>query len=152
VWRGWLGVSRKKGIAVTGGLAVVGVGLLAGLTVVALLAVLLVWLFRKAWKQRGMLGCLVSVAVALTLTMETVVYVAYDFGFQLLGPLCLPLISYGGQFMVLHLALLGLALSVFREESLPLRAQAGRSLLFSKPAWIVCLDGDLVFRLSLLKK
>lgn len=128
-------------------------GWLAGLAVMGLLAVMLAWMFRKACKQRGMLGFLVSMAAVLTLGMETAAYAAFNLGFQMFGPLSLPLISYGGRFMVVHMALVGLTLSVFREERLPLkeRAQAKGRNLAAEP-WVMWQSGDLVIRTSRWKK
>lgn len=73
-------------------------------------------------KQRSILGLLVSLAVLLTFTLQTIGYVAYNLGFMLLSPLSLPLISYGSTATVVNLALIGLMLSVFRGQEAALDA------------------------------
>lgn len=93
----------------------------AGLALIGLLVLLLALACRRAVRQRGMLGSLLSTAAVLTLGGEVALYVMADLGFLLLGPIALPFLSYGRCYMVLNLFLAGLMMSVFREERLPQR-------------------------------
>lgn len=127
-------------------------GLLAGLALVGLLTALIVWMFRKALRQQGMLGCLLSLSAACVLGIQLVLYTAQNLGLSLFGALSLPLLSYG-RYTVVNLALIGLALSVFREERLP--GQNGLSVRRAgnaEKALIFWRDGDLVIGLSRLRK
>lgn len=94
-------------------------GWAAGLALVAALVLLLAVALRRCFRQKGMLGFLLSLAAVLILGMEAAGYVIYNLGFGFFGVLALPFLSYGGRYMVVNLALAGLLMSVFREERLP---------------------------------
>lgn len=90
---------------------------------VAALAALLLWLLVKGLRQSYLPGRLVVLAVVLTLGFQTVFSVALNFGFVLLHA-SLPLIV--GNFQtVADMALIGLALSVFRGDSIARDGPAG---------------------------
>lgn len=55
-----------------------------------------------------------STAILSTLLIETLFYLAANLGFLELSTLPLPLLSYGGTGLVLHMVLIGFLLSVFR--------------------------------------
>lgn len=81
----------------------------------AALAALLLWLLVKGLRQSYLPGRLVVLAVVLTLGFQTLFSAALNFGFVLFSA-SLPLIV--GNFQtVIHMALIGLALSVFRGDS-----------------------------------
>ena len=90
---------------------------------VTALAVLLLWLLVKGLRQSYLPGRLVVLAVVLSLGFQTVFSVALNFGFVLLHA-SLPLIV--GNFQtVADMALIGLALSVFRGDSVAREEPAG---------------------------
>lgn len=81
-------------------------------------------------QQKSVLGFLVSLAIISTFALQCVIYIASNSGFFFFSPLSLPLISYGGQALVINMCLIGLLLSVFRTGDLvrdKARAAAGRS-------------------------
>lgn len=94
-------------------------GWAVGLALVAALVLLLAVALRRCFRQKGMLGFLLSLAAVLTLGAETTIYVLNNLGFGPIGLVALPFLSYGGRYMVVNLALAGLLMSVFREERLP---------------------------------
>ena len=80
------------------------------------LAVFLISGFWLTFRQKSLLGFLVSLAVMLTLTFETCNYIAWNLGLMLVSPITLPLISYGNAALCIHLLLIGIMLSVFRSD------------------------------------
>lgn len=86
------------------------------LVLVAALAGLLLWLLVKGLRQSYLPGRLVVLAVVLTLGLETLFSVALNLGFVLFSA-SMPLIV-GNLQTVIDMALIGLALSVFRGESI----------------------------------
>lgn len=82
--------------------------------IMGMLTVFIVKGFIMCFKQKSVLGLLVSISVLLTFTFQVINYVIYNLGFGLLGPLSLPLFSYGNTALMINLALIGLMLSVFR--------------------------------------
>ena len=81
--------------------------------IMGVLAIFIAFGLTRCFRQRSGLGFLVSLAVMLTFSVQTVMYVIYNLGF-LFVQISLPLISFGNTAMVVNLALLGFMLSVFR--------------------------------------
>ncbi len=108
------------------------VGWIAFIIVMAVFAAFLFVGFRLCFKQKNMLGRAVSLAVMLTLALQTVFYVASNLGFILFSSI-LPLVSYGNTATVVNMALIGVMLSAFRTGSLvkdrPLERQASATRL-----------------------
>lgn len=126
-------------------------GWAVGLGLVAALVLLLAVALRRCFRQKGMLGFLLSLAAVLTLGAETAIYVLNNLGFGPMGLVALPFLSYGGRYMVVNLALAGLLMSVFREEHLP-QAQKREMPRFRRK-WITLReDGAVVILLPWVKK
>lgn len=89
----------------------------------AALAVLLLWLLVKGLRQSYLPGRLVVLAVTLTLGFQTLFSAALNFGFVLFSA-SLPLVVGNFQTAV-DMALIGLALSVFRGDSVAREEPAG---------------------------
>ena len=90
-------------------------GWISVIPVFGLLLLFIVKGFRLCFRQKNVLGLLVSVSIMMTLTMQTICYVLLNFGLYLLSNISLPLIvqfSSWGYFV--NMALVGLMLSVFR--------------------------------------
>lgn len=86
------------------------------LVLLAALTLLLVWMLMKCFRQSYLPGRLVVLAVVLTLGLETLFSVALNLGFVLFSA-SMPLVV-GNLQTVVDMALIGLALSVFRGESI----------------------------------
>ena len=86
------------------------------LVLLAALAALLVWMLAKGLRQSYLPGRFVVLAVVLTLGLQTLFSAALNFGFVLFSA-SLPLIV-GNLQTVVDMALIGLALSVFRGGSI----------------------------------
>lgn len=69
-------------------------------------------------KQKSVLGQLVSLAIILTFALQCFIYIVSNLGFLLFGPLAMPLISYGGRFLLTNMFLIGFLLSTFRTGDL----------------------------------
>ncbi|MEU2349557.1 FtsW/RodA/SpoVE family cell cycle protein [Modestobacter sp. NPDC049651] len=102
-------------------------GLVAGAAVV-LAAILLVWRLALASRaSRTQHGALVGGGLAVLLGVETVVSVGGNLGLLPLAGVPFPLVSYGGTALVVHLAAIGVVLSVRRDGS--------RRRLWAVPRW-----------------
>ena len=102
-------------------------GLVAGAGVV-LAAIIVVW--RLALASRGSRtphGALVAGGLAILLGLETVVSVGGNLGLLPLAGVPFPLVSYGGTALVVHLAAIGVVLSV--------RQDGARRRLWAAPRW-----------------
>lgn len=90
-------------------------GWLVSLLLLAAITALLVWLLVRCMRQRQQLGRLISLAVVLSLGLEALFSTALNLGFVLFYA-HLPLVM-GNLHTVVDMALIGLALSVFRGGS-----------------------------------
>ena len=89
-------------------------GWVAFIGVVALFAVFIMRALILCLKQKSVLASLVSLSVIVTMTLQTICYIAVNLGFQVFSTLSLPLISQGNAFLLINMGLVGLLLSVFR--------------------------------------
>lgn len=86
------------------------------LILVAVFAVLMLWLLLRCTKQKSQLGRLIVIAVVMSLSVQAMVSVVWNMGFALLNA-SFPLVI-GNFNTVLNMGLIGLALSVFRGDSI----------------------------------
>ena len=89
-------------------------GWLVSIGLVLLLAVFLFWGFRKCLKQKSILGQMVSLSILSVFTAECFFYVLANLGYPFISSACLPFLSYGMNSTLIHMALTGILLSVFR--------------------------------------
>ena len=90
-----------------------GFAILLGLEVL-----FLVWGFRLARRQTGLLARSVCMGVMATFALQTAMYVLQNFGFMLLSAYGLPLLSYGANYLLQTMFLLGVLLSAQRTGQL----------------------------------
>ncbi len=84
----------------------------------------LVWGFRLARRQTGLLARSVCMGVMLTFALQTALYVLQNFGFMLLSAYGLPLLSYGANYLLQTMFLLGVLLSAPAHRTAGKRAGA----------------------------
>lgn len=89
-------------------------GWISLILVVGVLVLLIIKSFKLCLNQSSILGSLVSLSAVITITAQIVIYVGFNLGFQLIAPLTLPLISYGGVGTIINMFLIGIMLSVFK--------------------------------------
>lgn len=93
-------------------------GWAAVLLILAAVVLLLVWGFRIAWRQTGLLARSVCMGVMVTFALQTLMYVLQNCGIILIASYGLPLLSYGGTYLCQTMLLLGLLLSAQRSGQL----------------------------------
>lgn len=116
-------------------------GWVTSLTLVTLLAIFLTFGFRKCMKQKSILGQMVSFSILCTFTAEILLYVVANLGYPLIAPIALPFLSYGGTALVIHMALAGILLSVFRTGEV---YQDSTKPLLNESKFIQWDDGKLI--------
>ena len=94
------------------------------LLIVLTFAIFVFWLVIRCTKQKSQLGRLIVMAVILPLTMQAMLSAAWSLGFTLISA-PFPLIV-GNLTTVLNMGLLGLALSVFRGDSIARNSENGK--------------------------
>lgn len=100
------------------------------LLILAAVVLLLVWGFRIARRQTGLLARSVCIGVMATFALQTLMYVLQNCGIILIASYGLPLLSYGGNYLCQTMLLLGLLLSAQRSGQLEsgLAPQSSRSV------------------------
>ena len=78
----------------------------------------LLWGFRLARRQTGLLARSVCMGVMLTFALQAALYVLQNSGFMLVAAYGLPLLSYGGNYLFQTMFLLGVLLSAQRSGQL----------------------------------
>ncbi|HSH36680.1 FtsW/RodA/SpoVE family cell cycle protein [Schnuerera sp.] len=89
---------------------------LGWLSFIVVMGVIFLFIFRSfkiCYKQKSILGKLVSTAVLITFTMEVVFYTISNLGFPITNYV-LPFISYSGMATIVNMSLIGIMLSVFK--------------------------------------
>lgn len=93
-------------------------GWAAVLLILAAVVLLLLWGFRIARRQTGLLARSVCMGVMVTFALQTLMYVLQNCGIILIASYGLPLLSYGGMYLCQTMLLLGLLLSAQRSGQL----------------------------------
>lgn len=120
-------------------------GWLPFLLLLAAFGALVAWLLVKALRQQNQLGRMVAVAVVLTLGLQGLCSVVLNLGF-VLASASFPLLV-GNLHTVVTMALIGLALSVFRQERIPEECPEPHPPVFRRPR-VSWRDGELVIALG----
>lgn len=107
-------------------------GWLPFLALAAAIAALLVWLFRRCLRQRNQAGRLIALAVVMTLSIQAVFSLITNMGYIVVSA-CMPLLG-GNLHTVIDMALIGLALSVFRGGAIVREDSRGRAYIPRKSA------------------
>ncbi len=115
------------------------------LLLLAAFGALVAWLLVKALRQQNQLGRMVAVAVVLTLGLQGLCSVVLNLGLVLTSA-AFPLLV-GNLHTVLDMALLGLALSVFRQERIPEERPEPHPPVLRRPR-VSWRDGELVIALG----
>ena len=87
-------------------------------------AALMLWLLFRCTKQKSQLGRLIVIAVVVSLSVQAMVSIAWNMGFTLLSA-SFPLII-GNLNTMLNMGLIGLALSVFRGDSIARNSESSK--------------------------
>jgi cell division protein FtsW (lipid II flippase) len=121
-------------------------GWISFIVIITVILALIVRSFMLCSKQKSILGRLVSTSVLITLTIQVVLYVSYNLGFQLFSPLTLPFISFGGTATIMNMILIGILLSVLKSGDLVrdnIRMGERKNNLFK------IVDGKIIIDLNL---
>lgn len=92
----------------------VRLGWITSIGIIGLFFFFIVKGFLRCFKQKSGLGLFVSLSIMLTFSLQVLIYVFFNLGFQILSPLTLPLVSYGNLATIINMGLIGFMLSVFR--------------------------------------
>jgi cell division protein FtsW (lipid II flippase) len=117
-------------------------GWISLIIVMGLLLYFIIRGFLCCFRQKSGLGLLVSVSIMMTFTMQVIVYVMANLGFQLIASLSLPLVSYTtDESILINLVLIGIMLSVFRTGDIVREKNTNKH---RKQNFIECNDGKLI--------
>ena len=92
-------------------------GMLAGILVVCILAVMIVMIFQIATRQNNQLGMLMGYGCGMIFALNTVINVFENLGLLPVSSTFLPFFSAGRSNLILSYALIGLMLSIYRYKN-----------------------------------
>lgn len=117
--------------------------------ILILLLVFIIRGFHLCSRQKNIFGKLVSMSVLLTLSIQMIVYISSNLGFQLFGQIHFPSISYNGLATIVNFSLIGIMLSIFKSENLAYDNQADANSFNNK--MIDFVDGKIIIDLGFNK-
>jgi rod shape determining protein RodA len=94
-------------------------GFLGGLFIIVMFGIVLAWGISVALKARGQFQRLLAMGLTATLFFYLAINMMMVMGLAPVVGIPLPLISYGGSAMMTVLVLVGLIMSVARQNALP---------------------------------
>ncbi|MBQ2800006.1 MAG: FtsW/RodA/SpoVE family cell cycle protein [Lachnospiraceae bacterium] len=104
-------------------------GILAGLLVVGLLAFLVFKIFHISLHQKNQLGMMIGMGCGSIFGIQIVLYFLENIGLLPYSYLYLPLFSLGGTGMVVTYFLLGIVLSVYKYQDIPLKVKQKKIII-----------------------
>lgn len=111
-------------------------GILAGMIVVLLLALLIVKVFHISMKQKNQLGMMIGVGCGLVFLVQILEYVLMNLGIGLQSTVFLPFFSYGDLSVVVFYVLMGLVLSIYRYKDIPRKTGEKKSRALKMRIWV----------------
>ena len=104
-------------------------GLLAAAVLVALLAWLILKIFKISVTQKNQMGMMMGCGCGLVFGVQTVMYVLQNYGIMPPSSVFLPLFSYGATGTVVSYILLGILLSIYRYQNIiPAEIKSGKKV------------------------
>ena len=104
-------------------------GILSGLLVFALLTFLVFKIFRISLRQKNQLGLMIGVGCGSMFGMQIVLYFLENIGLLPYSFLYLPLFSMGGTGMMVTYFLLGIVLSIYKYQDIPLKVNRKKLII-----------------------
>ena len=105
-------------------------GWLPFLVVILALVILVGWLLYRSLKQSNQLGRMIALSVVMTLSIQSIFSVLWNLGYTLFNA-AFPLVM-GNMNTIINMWLIGLALSVFRGESIARDSLSSDTLPFPR--------------------
>lgn len=93
-------------------------GWIGVLPVLIAFLIFIVFGFYHVGKQKNILGFLCSLSIMITLAFQILFYVLCNFGYVIIYPISVPLLSSNMVGMIINMVLIGILLSVFRSEDI----------------------------------
>lgn len=104
-------------------------GILSGLILFALLTFLVFKIFRISLKQKNQLGLMIGVGCGSMFGLQIVLYFLENIGLLPYSYLYLPLFSLGGTGMMVTYFLLGIVLSIYKYQDIPLKVKRKKLII-----------------------
>ncbi len=87
------------------------------------MTVLFLYFLKVSLKQKNQLGMIMGCGCSVVLFAQLLVYILINMGVIPVGSVYCPFITYGGYGMLVTYVLLGLLLSIYRYQDVPLKVE-----------------------------
>ena len=98
-------------------------GILIAVAFATLMTVLFLYFLKLSLKQKNQLGMIMGCGCSLVLFFQLLVYILINIGIMPIGSVYCPFITYGRFGMLVTYVLLGLLLSIYRYQDVPLEIE-----------------------------
>ncbi|MGF0031747.1 permease prefix domain 1-containing protein [Bariatricus sp. SGI.154] len=98
-------------------------GILAAIVLVGAIIFLLLRFLGSSLKQKNQMGMTMGIGCAIVMLVQMVFYILGNIGFSPMGGMYCPFITYGGTGMLVTNVLLGILLSIYRYQDVPLETE-----------------------------
>ena len=98
-------------------------GILIAVLLVTLMTVLFLYFLKVSLKQKNQLGMIMGCGCSVVLFAQLLFYILINTGVLPAGSVYCPFITYGGYGMLVTYVLLGLLLSIYRYQDVPLKVE-----------------------------
>lgn len=98
-------------------------GILAAIVLVGAIAFLFLRFLGSSLKQKNQMGMTMGIGCSIIMLVQMMFYILGNIGFSPMGGMYCPFITYGGTGMLVTNVLLGILLSIYRYQDVPLEPE-----------------------------
>ena len=98
-------------------------GILAAIVLVGAIAFLFLRFLGSSLKQKNQMGTTMGIGCSIIMLVQMMFYILGNIGFSPMGGMYCPFITYGGTGMLVTNVLLGILLSIYRYQDVPLETE-----------------------------
>lgn len=98
-------------------------GILAAIVLVGAIAFLFLRFLGSSLKQKNQMGMTMGIGCSIIMLVQMMFYILGNIGFSPMGGMYCPFITYGGTGMLVTNVLLGILLSIYRYQDVPLETE-----------------------------
>ena len=93
-------------------------GYFVGIAVVFIIMFLILRMFMSTFKQKNQQGMFISLGCSIVILIQSVFYILANLGYEIVGTISLPLLSYGKASFIVNMLIIGIMLCTYRNDAL----------------------------------
>lgn len=93
-------------------------GYIVGIVVILIIAFLILRMFISTFKQKNQQGMFISLGCSIVILIQAAFYIMANLGYEIVGTISLPLLSYGKAGFIVNMLIIGIMLCTYRNDTL----------------------------------